>query len=141
MNLLMMVLFIFCTQSLLGDTLSVSGSPSAMTVSTATAGQQPNNATNATTTYNITTLNFVRSITGNINTAMPSGVTLQVQLAAPSGATSAGSVAMTTTATNLVNSIPKFSNVSNLTITYTLSATVAAALVSNATKTLTLTIQ
>lgn len=123
------------------DSLSLSGNPSTLTISTATAGQNPNSATNTSTTYNLTTTLTVRTINGKINSNMPTGITLKVQLAAPSGASSTGSVAMSTTAANLITGIPKATTASNLTVTYTLSATPSAVAVTNATKTLTLTLQ
>lgn len=112
-----------------------------MTISSAVAGQQPSIVTNDSTTYNLTTLNSVRVITGKLNTNMPAGTILKVQLAAPVGATSSGSVSMSTTASNLVTAIPKVTVAINLSITYTFSATVSAAQVTNAAKTLTLTLQ
>jgi hypothetical protein len=127
---------------LIADTLSISTNPSTLTISTATAGQQPTSAINSSTNYNMsTTAGKTKSITGSINSAMPSGVTLSVQLAAPSGATSSGSVAMTTTALSLVTSIPGFTSATGLTITYNLSATVSASHVTGGTRTLTLSLQ
>lgn len=137
----LLVLIILCINELRADSLSLSGNPSALTISTATAGQQPNSVSNSSTSYGVITTNTVRRITGSLSSNMPSGVTLQVQLAASSGATSAGSVTMTTTATNLVTSISKNTTAPLLTVTYTLSATAAAAHVSNATVVLTLTLQ
>jgi len=121
--------------------ISISGSPGTLTISTATAGQQPAAVTNTSTTYSITTVGTVTTITGKINANMPTGTTLSVNLKAPTGATSTGSVAMSTTAANLVTAIPKSTTGSSLTITYTFTATTAAAQVTGATKTLTLTIQ
>lgn len=119
--------------------LSVSGDPAALTVSTATAGSAPNSVSDASTTYAITTNETSRKITGAINTAMPAGVTLSANLAAPTGATSAGAVALTGTAQDLVTGISTL-NESGKTITYSLSATSAAGVVPSATKTVTLTI-
>jgi hypothetical protein len=119
--------------------ISVSGNPSALVVSTASAGSAPTSATNSSTTWAITTNESNKKVTAAINTAMPSGVTLSASLAAPTGATSAGSVALTTTAADLVTGITKL-NSSGLTITYTLSATSAAGVVSSSTKTVTFTL-
>lgn len=124
-----------------GDTITLSGNPSTLTINSATAGSQPNNATNASTTYSVSTSNTVRAINGKLSANMPTNVTLQVSLVAPTGATSLGSVTMTTVAANLVTGIPINTVASAKTVTYTLSATAAAAQVSNATKTLTLTLQ
>ena len=70
---------------------------------------------------------------------MPSGVTLSASLAAPTGATSVGPVALTGTAQDLVTGIATL-NESGKVITYNLSATSAAGVVASASKTVTLTI-
>jgi hypothetical protein len=118
---------------------SVSGNPGAMTVSTATAGSAPDDATDASTTYAITTNESTRKITAAIDTAMPSGTTLKVNLTAPTGATSAGAVTLGTVAVDAVTGISTL-NESAKTITYTLSATAAAGVVNSASKTVTFTI-
>lgn len=120
--------------------ITVSGSPGTLAVTSAVAGSQPTSVTNTSTTYAITTL-LTSTVVGSVNTAMPSGVTLAIQLAAPPFATSAGFVTMTTTPTNLVTGIPILTNQSNLMITYRLSATVNASQVTNATRTVTFTQQ
>lgn len=130
-----------CFFSVQADTLSVSASPSAFNVTTATAGQNPAALTNTSTKYNVSTTTTIRSITGKISSNMPSGVALTVQLQAPAGGTSAGAVTMTSVAANLVTAIPKITTATNLLITYTFTATVSAAQVASATKTLTLTLQ
>lgn len=119
--------------------ISVSGNPGTLTVSTATAGQQPDAVSDNSTTYAITTNESNKKITVAIDTAMPSAVTLQIQLAAPSGATSAGNVTLSTTAADAVTGITQVAQ-SGLTITYTLTATVAAGVVGQTTRTVTLTI-
>lgn len=119
--------------------ISVSGNPAALTVSTATAGSAPNSVSDATTTYAITTNETGKKITGAINTAMPAGVTLTVNLTAPTGGTSAGATSLGTSASNLVTGITTL-NESGKTITYSLSATSAAGVVSSASKTVTLTV-
>jgi len=119
--------------------ISVSGNPGALTVSSATAGSAPSSATDSSTTYAITTNETNRKITGAINSAMPSGTTLAVQLAAPTGATGAGSVTLGTSAADLVTGIATL-NESGKTITYTFSATTAAGTVSSSTRTVTPTI-
>lgn len=123
------------------DTFTLSGNPPTLTINSANAGSQPNNATNSSTTYSLSTTNSVTKITGRINSNMATGLTLRVSLAAPTGATSAGAVTMNTSAKNLVTGIPRNTISSGRTITYTLSATVSATKVTNQTKTLTLTLQ
>lgn len=85
--------------------ISVSGNPGTLTVSVATAGSQPNDATDNSTTYNITTNGTNKKLTGSINTAMPANTDLKVNLTAPTGATSAGTVTLSTVAQNLVTGV------------------------------------
>lgn len=118
--------------------LSVSGSPDAIIVNAATAGSQPDEASNALTTYAITT-NQSRKITGAIDTAMPSGVALKVTLAAPTGGTSSGDVTLSATAADLVTGISTLAE-SGKAITYKLSALTTAGVVASAVKTVTFTI-
>ncbi len=119
--------------------LAVSGSPATLTVSTATAGSEPNAATNATTTYRITTNVTGKKITGKIDSAMPSGTTLQINLAAPTGGTSAGDVTLSTTDQDLVTGLT-LSLVTGETITYTFSATTEAGTLTAESRTVTLTL-
>jgi hypothetical protein len=119
--------------------MSVSASPAALIISNATAGSAPTDATDASTTWAVTTNQTGTKITAAIDLAMPSGVTLKVSLAAPTGATSAGAVALGTIAADLVTGITKL-NESAKTITYTLSATSAAGVVASATRTVTYTV-
>jgi len=120
------------------DQISVSGDPGPLIINTATAGQQPTDATDTSTTYAITTNGTGKKITGAIDTAMPTGVTLKINLLAPTGATSAGNVVLGIIAADLVTGISQVAE-SGLTITYTLSATVAAT-PGSGTRTVTLTI-
>ena len=120
--------------------LSVSGSPGALVVSTATAGQAPDMVTEGTTTYSITTNEADRKITGAIDSAMPTGLTLRIALQAPAGSgSSVGPVTLGTSASDLVTGISTL-NETGRTITYWLSATSAAGVVPSASKTVTLTI-
>lgn len=106
--------------------ISLSGNPATLTINSATAGSNPTSASDSSTTYSITTNQTSKVITGSIDSNMPSGLTLSISLIAPSGATSAGSVAMTTTPQNLVTSISSVAQ-SSLGITYVLSASSLAA--------------
>lgn len=118
--------------------LSVSGDPGALTISTATAGSAPSSATNASTTWAITTNESNKKVTASINSAMPAGVTLTLTLSAPSGAASSA-VTLGTLAQDAVTGITKL-NESGLTVTYGLDATSAAGTVGSTTRTVTLTI-
>lgn len=119
--------------------LSVSAATASLTVSSATAGSAPNVATDASTSYAITTNETNRKITGAINSNMPSGVTLSATLAAPTGGSSGGKLALSTVAVDLVTGISTL-NESGKSISYELAATSAAGVVASATKTVTLTI-
>ena len=119
--------------------IGVSGNPGALIINAATAGSAPDAVTDATTTWAVTTNEETKKITAAINTAMPSGLTLTVNLGAPTGATSAGAVTLGTTAADVVTSISTL-NESSLGITYQLSATSAAGVVASANKTVTFTI-
>jgi len=119
--------------------VSVSGNPATLTVSAATAGSEPTEVTDTSTTYNITTNGTNKKLTGAIDTAMPSNVTLKANLAAPTGGTSAGDVSLSATAQNLVTGITQKAE-SAKAIAYKLGATVAAGVVSSATRTVTLTV-
>lgn len=136
------VLFIFSFATLEGllDSLTLSGSPAPMTIAVPAAGSQPSSVVNNSTTYSVSTISVTRRITGQVNTSMPTGTTLQVQMQAPLLATSQGNVTMTTTATNLVTGILVLALQSGLQITYTLSATLQAAPVTNSTVVVTYTL-
>ena len=117
--------------------LSFTGSPS-LVISTATAGSAPASAT-ANATYAITTNETSRKITASLDSDMPAGVTLSTNLAAPSGATSAGATSLSATARDVVSGISTVSQ-SGLNVTYSLSATAAAGVVPAGSRTVTYTI-
>lgn len=121
------------------DEISVSGNPGALIVSSATAGSQPTAATDATTSYNITTNGTNKRVTGSIGVAMPANTTLAVTLTAPTGGSGAGQVTLTTTAADLVTGISTLAE-SGMTISYNFSATAAAGVVASDTRTVTLTL-
>ena len=122
--------------------ISVSGDPGTMFVSAAIAGSEPEEVSDASTTYSITSTASTdnKKITASINTPMPNGVTLKINLDAPTGATSSGDVDISN-ATNSVDVVTAIDSIaeSGKTITYKLGATVAAGVVSDS-KTVTLTI-
>lgn len=125
------------------NTIAVSGNPGAMSVGAGGAA-----ATDNSTTYDVTTNSTTaKKITGYLDSAMPTGVMLSVNLADPDGAgaaASAGAVGLTATtsatAQDLVTGITQLSATSN-TITYTLAAAVTATSASNLQRTVTFTIQ
>lgn len=118
--------------------LAVTGSPS-LTVSTATAGSAPNAVTDATGTWAVSTNAANKKLTVALNSNMPTGVTLEVGAAAPTGATSTSFQTLSTAAVDLVTGIATTS-ASGLSLTYRLSATLAAGVVASASKTVTYTL-
>ena len=119
--------------------ISVSGNPASLVVNTATAGSDPDQVSDSSTSYNITTNGSTKKITGQIDTTMPTATALTVNLTAPTGGTSQGDVSLSATPANLVTGITKKKG-SNLSITYKFSATVDAGIITSSTRTATLTI-
>lgn len=117
--------------------IAFAGSPS-LVVSTATAGNEPGVAS-AGASWAVTTNQSSAKISASLNAALPANVTLTVDLAAPSGATSAGAQPLGTTAVDLVTGLTRVAQ-SGLGVTYTLSATAAAGVVASTTRTVTYTI-
>lgn len=118
--------------------LSNSGNPGALVVSTATAGSEPDVATDSTTTYAITTNGTSKKITASIDAPMPDGVTLKVTLGAPAGA-SANQITLGTVAVDAVTAITEVAE-SGKTISYELSALVTAGVVASDSTTVTYTV-
>ena len=87
----------------------------------------------------MTTNQTSAKITASIGSAMPSGLTLQVNLSAPSGASSAGAQSLSTTAMDVVTGITKVAQ-SAIAVNYSLAATAAAGVVSSTSRTVTYTI-
>ena len=117
--------------------IAFSGSPS-LVINTATAGSAPSNAT-AAATWAVTTNQSSAKITASIGSAMPAGLTLQVNLSAPSGAASAGAQTLSTISVDLVTGITKVAE-SAIAVNYSLAATAAAGVVSSSSRTVTYTI-
>lgn len=118
--------------------ISVSGNPSTLSVNTATAGSAPTSASNNSTTWAITTNELSKKVTAAINSNMPTGVTLSVNLAAPTGASSS-TVSLSTVAGDAVTGISQL-NQGSLIITYTLAATTTAGTVASTSRTVTFTV-
>lgn len=103
--------------------IAVSGDPGDLIIDTATAGQAPNPVSDSSTSYAFTTNKNNRKITGAINSSMPAGLTLEIDLAKPGLASwsTEGIKTLTTSAVDLAKGDKGYS--SGNTITYTLSAT------------------
>lgn len=121
------------------NVISVSGNPGALVVNSATAGSEPDDATDASTSWAVTTNLSSQKLTASVGTTMPSGVTLSLNATAPSGGTSSGDVALSTSDQDIVTSISTL-NESGLDLGYTLSAAPSAGVVAEESKTVTLTI-
>ena len=119
--------------------ITVSGSPAQMKVSAATAGLAPTAVSNSLTTFSVTkpALGKSRTITAHINAAMPAGVTLQVTFQSAGNGSSNGGVALSTTAQDVITGIT--ARITGATITYQLSASVAAGVVPLQTRIVTFT--
>ena len=118
--------------------VAVAGTPT-LTISAAVAGGAPTSVTSTGNTWAVTTNQTGAKITASIGSAMPSGITLSANLAAPSGGTSAGYQTLSTTAVDLVTGITKL-NASGLSLSYKLDATAAAGTLSSTTRVVTYTI-
>ena len=117
--------------------IAFSGSPS-LVINTATAGSAPTAAT-ASATWAVTTNQTGAKITASIGSNMPAGLSLTVNLTAPTGGSSAGAQSLSTTSVDLVTGISKLAE-GALNVGYSLSATPAAGVVSSTTRTVTYTI-
>jgi hypothetical protein len=118
------------------DEISVSASTVSITVGVGTVH-------NTATTYSVTTnSSTARVITGQITSGgnLPTGVTLTVSLAAPTGGTSLGAVTLTDAAADLVTGVSNVAATGKQ-IDYAASATVAAAAGPLSARTVTFTIQ
>jgi hypothetical protein len=104
--------------------VAISGGAHTITINTATAGEAPDDVVWATT-WAITTNQTGSKVVASIGSNMPSGVTLKVNMANPTNATSAGDVVLTDAAQELVTAITKL-NQSGMALTYTASATAGA---------------
>jgi hypothetical protein len=135
------LLILLGTQALGAQTLSVSGNPGLLRVSSAVAGSQPTPVSNSATTYTVTTPvpNRTYKIMARLSAPMPPGVTITGSFAAPPGATSLGAIALDNTDRDVVTGIPRNTN-ATLTITYQLAPTAAGGVVVTSSRTVTLTI-
>ena len=123
------------------QTLSVSGNPGLLRVSTAVAGSEPVPVANSTTTYTVTTPspNRPHKITARLSTPMPAGITVTATFAAPPGATSLGAVVLTNVDQDVVINIPRNAN-STHTITYTLSPSSSGGVIALSSRTVTISV-
>lgn len=119
--------------------IAVTGNPAPLVIDAATAGSAPASATSSGTSYAITTNEPNQKIIASLSDAMPAGVTLEVTLTPPTGATGMGAVALGTAGVDVVSAITA-TTAAGLPITYRLSATPLAQVTTPATRTVTFTI-
>ena len=118
--------------------IGISGSPAPLAITTATAGSAPTSVTAGGSSLAVTTNEQNKKITAALDQPLPSGVTLEVTLAAPSGAASHDYVPLSTSGADLVTGISS-TNAASLPLTYRLSA-VPQASIGVQTRTVTYTI-
>lgn len=121
------------------DLISISGDPSTLTLAKAGAGEDPEPVSDSSTYYSITCNGENRTIKVSLDEDMPEHVTLEIEAEAPVGAESKGKKKLDVTPKEIVKGISNVSE-SNLTITYTLSATAKAQANSNLLRTVTWTL-
>lgn len=108
---------------------TVTSTPITLTVNAAVAGSDPTPVSDATSVWAITTNQTGTKVSANIPLDMPAGVTLGVLLGQPAGAASTSKNLASGAAQDLVTGITKL-KATGLAVTYTLSATAAAGVVS-----------
>lgn len=118
--------------------IGVTGSPAPLAITSATAGSSLTSVTSTGSNLAVTTNESNKKITAAIDQPMPSGVTLEVTLVAPTGASSANYVPLSTAGADLVTGISA-TNAVSLPLTYRLSATPQAS-IGTQTRTITYTI-
>ena len=119
------------------DSLNLIGNPSSLTIDSAIPGEDFQPAEDNSTIYEVTVDGpSQKKITGKLtDKAVPNNTTLEVNLAAPTNASSQGFVSLNTTSKDLVTSIAA-GTYDNLSITYKFSATVAAGIITSQIRTL-----
>jgi hypothetical protein len=123
------------------QSITDTGNPPALIVTTAVAGSEPTPVVVATTQIRAKTnkKNNPQKVTARLNAAMPAGLSLIAELDAIGNSTSLGPVTLSTTARDLVTGITNTNNQSAI-ISYTLQATAAAGVVALSSRIVTLTI-
>lgn len=118
--------------------VAVSGTVT-LNVTTAVAGSNPTQATDNGSTWAVTTNQSGAKISASLDSDMPSGLTLQVSLGAPSGATSAGAKTLSSASVDLVTGVSQVAT-SGLSMNYSLDAALSAGPVASGSRTVTYTI-
>lgn len=106
--------------------IGLSGAPGTLRVNTATAGLQPDAAVAGGSAWRISTNLTGLKLVGSIDAATPAGITLEVRMGAPGGATSTGFQPLSPVSRDLVVGIGRGA-ARDLSVQYRLKATVKAA--------------
>jgi hypothetical protein len=110
-----------------------------LTITTATAGAQPNAATGSTAYSAALFFTGQMRVNARLDVNMPANTTITVKVSAPSGGTSLGPVMLDTTPRDVViAATPAF--FTNVTLFYTFRGTVAAGVLPITTRTVTFTL-
>lgn len=121
-------------------TVTVGAAPGLLRVNAAVAGLEPTAVTGTSTiTVKAQKANKPQKITAQLNAAMPAGLTLTLDMTAPTGATAQGTVTLDATARALMGNITNLTAETE-TLTYTFTATTAAGVVAAQSRTVTFTI-
>ena len=104
------------------NALSTSGNPGTLTLNSATAGSGITAATDATTTYSLTTNAATWKITAILDANMPADLQLTVAMEAPGASATSSATILSATGADVVTGGTGSLNASGKTITYTLSA-------------------
>lgn len=118
--------------------IAVVSAPTPMVITSAVAGSSSLSIAGDGGSYAVTTNEANQKITASLDAPMPSGVSLEVTLAPPSGAQTAGAVPLSAAAADVVTGITPVSQ-SGLPISYRLSTTPSVQLPAT-TRTVTFTI-
>ena len=119
--------------------VAVTGAPAPLVINSAVAGQAPTSVSGDGGTWAVTTNEANKKITASVDQALPAGVSLEVLLGAPAGASSRGSVTLGTAASDVMVGISAL-NAAALPITYRLTASAGALVGGVSTRTVTFTI-
>ena len=110
-----------------------------LTISSATAGAQPNAVTGTTSFSTVLSFPGQMRVNARLDVNMPANTTMTVRVTAPSGGTSLGNVSLDTTPRDVViAATPVF--FTNVTLFYTFNGTVTAGVLPVTTRTVTFTL-
>jgi hypothetical protein len=119
--------------------LAVSDGAITLGISTAVAGAQPTSATDISSSYDFTTNETLRKITGQLSSNMPANTSLKVTLAVPAGWTSADQQTLTADSAVTLSTGDQGGG-TGLQISYEFAATAAAGVISSNSRTVTYTL-